>query len=473
MTPKILIIDDEADIREVLADIFADEGYMVFKAAHSEQAFAQIKTEKPDLIILDIWLENSDMGGMEILKELGKVKDNACPVLMISGHGNIEMAVKAMKLGAYDFIEKPFKIDHMLLTVERALEQSHLRRENVILKNKVNLPVATYTTESPKMQDVMRVAKEIARTDARVLILGEQGTGKSRLATFIYQNSLRNQDNMNSYLARDLTPDDIDNIFSDESLLKTTVLFEQIHCMDKQAQMALLAVLNRHTAMPRLITTASLHINRMIEEGAFSFSLYDRLGTEKLILPSLGQRLEDFPELIDSFAKGVSNELDILPPVFSSEAIIALKNARWSSNIKQLKAAIEWLIICRSQMAPQNTVRIITAKDLSFIITDNGQGEDVVSPHYINHNVNNGSNNNIIISTVFGEWLDMPLRDAREAFEKKYLGMLLKRFDGNIPQMAAHIDMERTALHRKLKTMDLRYRDNNNMTANKKSGHAS
>lgn len=462
MTHKILIIDDEADIREVLADIFQDEGYAVFKAAHSEQAFAQVKKEKPDLIVLDIWLENSDMDGMEILKELGKDKENSCPVLMISGHGNIEMAVKAMKLGAYDFIEKPFKIDHMLLTVERALEQSHLRRENAALKNKVGLSSATYKTQSPHMQAVMKAASDIAGTDARVMILGESGSGKSRLASYIHQQSHRHQGNMKAFLAQDLRPADINDIFADETLFKTTVLFEQIHGMDKQTQLALLAVLNKQTPpdkMPRLITTALVNISSMVEDGGFSSALYNRLAVEKLVLPSLDQRTEDIPDFIESFSKSICSELNITPPVFSSEAIIAIQNARWPANIRQLKAAIEWLIICHSQTATPNISRTITAKDLAFILSNNHHSDTV--PHASNGQANGNASPAVNAAddsgAIFGEWLDMPLRDAREAFEKKYLGLLLKRFNGNISQMASHIDMERTALHRKLKTMDLRH----------------
>lgn len=457
MTHKILIIDDEADIREVLADIFQDEGYTVFKAAHSEQAFSYVKKEKPDLIVLDIWLENSDMDGMEILKELNKNKENSCPVLMISGHGNIEMAVKAMKLGAYDFIEKPFKIDHMLLTVERALEQNLLRRENAELKNKTGQFSSSYKTQSPVMLSLLKAAGEIAGTDSRIMVLGERGTGKSKLASYIHQNSQRSAMNLTAYLAYELSATDINDIFADESLQQGTVLIEQVQSLDKAAQVALLAILNKPasgTKTPRLITTALSNIQNMVKDGSFSSALYNRLAVTQFTLPSLDQRLEDFPDFIESFSKTICNELNISPPSFSSDAIIAIQNHNWVGNIRQLKAAIEWLIICHSQMVMEDTLPPVTARDLGFILKKNNQ-------NIANNNASPETDNEPVNAPAFeyGDWLDMPLRDARDAFEKKYLGMLLQRFNGNISQMATHIDMERTALHRKLKSMELRYED--------------
>lgn len=453
MTHKILIIDDEADIRDVLADIFQDEGYSVFKAAHSEQAFAYVEKERPDLIVLDIWLENSDMDGMEILKELNKNTDNFCPVLMISGHGNIEMAVKAMKFGAYDFIEKPFKIDHMLLTVERALEQNLLKRENAALKSKSETASGYYKTQSPKMAALLKAIDETAATDARILILGERGSGKSRLARYIHQNSQRSRNSFASHFGCDLSANDIGDLFTDDNLKSGTVFIEQIQTMDKPAQIALLAVLNKTNShqTPRLITTALSNIHELIEEGRFSSALYNRLSVMEFSLPALDQRAEDFPAFIHDFSKAICQELNIPQPAFSSDAIIAIQNFKWAGNIRQLKSAIEWLIICHAMTEQRTASPIITAKDLFFIISETGQ--------VAKSEPSAGSPVKAVEISGFrdlGNWLDMPLRDAREAFEKKYLSMLLKRFNGNISQMAAHIDMERTALHRKLKIMDLR-----------------
>ena len=459
MTDKILVIDDEADIRDVLADIFEDEGYKVLKAAHSEQAFHIIEKEKPNLIVLDIWLENSDLDGIGILKHLKK--DNCThrniPVLMISGHGNIEMAVKAMKIGAHDFIEKPFKIDHILLTAQRALEQHHLRQENSDLKHKVYNDVDEYKTKAPALQALIKKIQEEATSDARVMVKGEIGTGKSKLARYIHQISTRNNDPLYVHTAQTVTEDNIHEWFTHSDYVDATILIEQIERLAKPMQFKLLKHLSEpsNTGVPRIICTTSNALQAAIERQEFSSALNDRIAILKYTIPSLSQRIEDFPDMIQAFAKNICQPMNVPVPTFSSDAVLYLQDYDWVGNITQLKCLVE--LVALGHALGQNPFTPITAREMSAPLNKqqlHGQPITSITP-----------NDSAEVNAI-SQWLDLPLRDARENFEKLYLSQLLNKFRGNISQMANHIDMERTALHRKLKSMDIKYNDttHNKMT---------
>ncbi|PCI00290.1 MAG: hypothetical protein COB76_03840 [Alphaproteobacteria bacterium] len=450
MRDHILVIDDEADIRDVLGDILEDENYNVLKAAHSEQALSLINEGNISLIILDIWLENSDMDGIEILKTLKSAKGehSDIPVLMISGHGNVEMAVNAMRLGAYDFIEKPFKIEHMLLTVERALEQGWLKQENIKLKDKVGAVSFDYKTKSSNLNALLKEIQENAVSDARVLIKGEVGTGKSKLARFIHSQSNRAQKQLYFFKAADMSEAMIHSVFRDSEFEDTTVVFEHVDELSSDLQGILLKYVSeaKTATLPRILSTMSLDW-RNDEQNTFSSALKDRLGVFEYTLPSLADRVEDIPDLIKEFStetcKAMNSEFGIQ---FGSDAVLFLEGQEWKANIRQLKSAIEWLTI--NHIVFKDVSRPIVAKDVQNIFAkDTGETD-----------TSQASNQNATTYHM-SEWFDLSLRDAREQFEKEYLTMLIKKFRGNISQMAHHVDMERTALHRKLKAMGIRYDD--------------
>jgi two-component system nitrogen regulation response regulator NtrX len=441
MPKSILIIDDEADIRDLLSDIFTDEGYITHKAAHSEQALSLIKSEQIDLIILDIWLENSDMDGVEILHHLKKTKYNDIPILMISGHGNVEMAVDAMKIGAFDFIEKPFKIDYILLTAERALEQKQLKAENQELKDRSPRQEIEHDYKSPIVLSLFKSIESNLDSDARVLITGETGTGKSKIARMIYETSLHSHDNLQTMHASMLTEHNIDQYLSKKN---TTVILEQVEKLPPKMQNVLLQKLS-HSEMARIISTATFD-----EESDFSVALYDRLSVIHYNTPSLSQRIEDIPVLAQEFLKKVAMELSIQTPTLSNDAIEILKKYDWKNNIHQLKIAIEWIVLKNLQNHKNSPTPLhILTTDMD-ILEQKNLSSDVIPIEQETI----PQQNDIIAS-----YLSMTLKEARDSFEKSYLTQLLNQHEGNISQMAENIDMDRTALYRKLKTMNITYSD--------------
>ncbi len=438
MTQTILIIDDEADIRNILADIFQDEGYNILKAAHSEQAFSIIQDHQIDLIVLDIWLDNSDMDGVQILKTLKKkLQTNNIPVLMISGHGNIEMAVNAMKLGAFDFIEKPFKIDHILLTVQRALDQKELRDENARLKNRDSATpssanVAQY--KSPVMTTLMKTIIENKASEARVLIRGAVGTGKTHIAKIIHTHSPRHHHGCLTVNGYRLFPSKLDEAI--DKIKHGTLIIENIEGCTADTQSALLAKLTSKDNAPycRFIATASDAIEDYLSDGRLSSALYDRLSVTAYDIPKLAQRREDIDDLITHFAKTTCDEFHCAPVALDNHMLNDLKARAWPGNIRHLKTAVELVVI---EKLLNND-----AHDMPQLPVDN-----VVA--YAKAQGGNG-------------YTGMPLKEAREQFERDYLEKIMIQFSGNIAKIADYIEMERTALYRKLKALGL----SNNTTTN-------
>jgi len=434
MTQSILIIDDEVDIRDILSDIFADEGYEVHKAAHSEQALSLINNNKIDMIVLDIWLDNSDMDGVQILKYLKSSDHKNIPVLMISGHGNVEMAVNAMKMGAFDFIEKPFKIDHILLTASRALEQKSLKEENSRLKeNDGEINAISHDYKSPAMISLMKDIQDNAESDARVLIQGAVGSGKSYIAKIIHSTSKRSKDRVLTFQCYDLNWDSMIEAINENP--NSTVLLEHIEGLSHDQQSQLLQIFSKNELQTRFIVTSSQAIKESIEQGDFSSGLYDRLSILNFTIPSLNDRIEDIEILAKNFAELFVKEFHIQCPQFPSSFITSLKNYDWQGNIRQLKIMIEWSMM-QYYLNPEQGLRF-----QSQVIQE--KSDNIVALDKINEK----------------EIYDMPLKQARDHFEKDYLETLLNRFDGNIAKMAEYIDMERTALYRKLKTMEITYQE--------------
>lgn len=432
MSQTILIIDDEEDIRDLLGDIFVDEGFHILKAAHSEQALSLIKNNNIDLMVLDIWLDNSDMDGIQILKHLksqNKFKD--IPVLMISGHGNVEMAVNAMKIGAFDFIEKPFKIDHILLTVQRALEQKNLKEENFRLKETSDFGALKHQYKSQSMLNLIKSVNDQADSDARSMIIGAHGTGKTRLAKAIHDISKRANHAIKFLEAFTLTIPMLDDELSHNP--HGTIVIENIHRIDKLQQTELLNYLSRIQHGCRIICTADDDITNLIKSQKFSSALYDRLAIIKFNIPQLKNRPEDIAILIDEFISVYQKEFgciirnDFLP-------IEKLKNLAWKGNVKQLKTAVEWMVFCQNCEVPSEV-----SYQLPFI--DKSNQTSVTDSADI----------------FFEEMFTLTLKEARDRFEYKYLTFILEKFEGNIAKVASFIDMDRTALHRKLKSMNLTF----------------
>lgn len=446
MTQSILIIDDEADIRDILADIFDDEGYNIHKAAHSEQALSIIQSNDIDLIVLDIWLDNSDMDGMQILKHLKSGEHKDVPILMISGHGNVEMAVNAMKIGAFDFIEKPFKIDHILLTVNRALEQKSLKEENSRLKEQdINTPNVDHNYKSPSMISLMKSIQDNAASDARVMISGDKGTGKSYLARIIHDISHRSKKPLTIVNCYDLSLESLNDEFIEAD--SGTLLLENIETLSPDIQSELLNIITKNEITCRIIATCDSDIANLITEQKFSSALYDRLSVMKYSALSLQERSEDIEILLNEFALIFCKEFHIEKPTFTPSFIASIKKHDWQGNIRQLKIAVEWMMMSHYVGADD----LASLDSLTLSSQASTKSDNVIS--YTQK-----------AETEDGVAYDLPLKQARDDFEKKYLMHMLHRFDGNIAQVAQHIDMERTALYRKLKSMNISYNDDVQIT---------
>lgn len=439
MTQSILIVDDEADIRDILADIFVDEGYDVHRAAHSEQALSLIKSHKPDLIVLDIWLDNSDMDGIQILKHLKSSDYKNIPILMISGHGNVEMAVNAMKVGAFDFIEKPFKIDHILLTVNRALEQKTLKEENSRLKGQDETKqIFKSNYKSAAMVALFKSIQSNSESDARVLIMGEKGTGKTYIAKIIHELSKRGKKKIESINCYDLELRNLIDSFA--ACHDGVIVIENVEMLNSEAQAELLSIITKSIYPCRIIATCDCSIQDKVKNQKFSSALLDRLSVLEYNVPSLEKRHEDIEILVKEFIEIFCNEFHIPQPTIPHMTLANIKSYNWQGNIRQLKIAVEWMMMAH-YLNPDEDITF----NQSAPPKKNEKSNIALYPSQ------DHDNSKIIF--------DLPLKLAREDFEKKYLLNMLDRFDRNIAKIAEHIDMERTALYRKLKSMDISYND--------------
>ena len=437
---KILIIDDEVDITESISAILTDDGFYCSSASNPKEAIDFLLNETFDLIILDVWLNDPDYDGIKLLKLIKKKKIKT-PVIIISGHGNIEMAVDAIKEGAYEFIEKPFKGERLTLSVSRALEVKLIREENKELKE-INFDRNKLIGTSSNTTKVRDIINKVASTSSRILITGESGTGKDLVAREIHNKSLFKDGPFIVVNASLLEPDGIENeLFGIEEngIIKHTGLFEkanngslfidEVGEMPLQTQIKILRVLTEQsfTRMggekivnieTRIIASSTKDLILAIKENQFRQDLYHRLNVVELSLPRLVNRIEDMDDLIRYFSDNFT-KLNSLP---EKNVINEIKEKYihhdWPGNIRELKNAVEREIII-------------------------GEKYDILT----NKNLNDDFDQKNVIS--------MPLKNAREAFEKNYLLSQIKRFDGNISKTAAFIGMERSALHRKLKQLKI------------------
>jgi two-component system nitrogen regulation response regulator NtrX len=452
MASDVLVVDDEVDIRELVAGILSDEGYAVRTAADSESALAAIRARKPALLVLDIWMSGGGMDGLELL-DMVKQLDPDLPVIMISGHGNIETAVSAIKRGAYDFLEKPFKSDRLLLLVERALENSNLRRENRRLRTQAITPEGLIG-RSVAAQQLRQMIAKLAGANSRVLISGPAGAGKETVARLIHAASPRARNEFVVLSAAGMSPERMDvELFGEEGEGGRTAkigVFERAHSgtlyLDKVADMPrdtqgrILRVLVEQRFRRvggdsdvqvdvRVISSTSKDLREEIAAGRFREDLFHRLNVVPVNVPGLSERREDIPELVEYFIQRICEATGMPRRRLADDALATLQVRAWPGNLRQLRNNVERMLILAAG-APADP---ITAEMLPAEATVNEQSASLGAERII----------------------ALPLREAREVFEREYLNAQMLRFSGNISRTAAFIGMERSALHRKLKSLGL------------------
>jgi len=445
----ILVVDDEADIRQLISDLLADEGHSPRTAHDADSAFIAIEGCAPDLIILDIWLQGSRMDGIEILKRV-KRDNPGIPVAIISGHGNIEVAVAAVQQGAYDFIEKPFNLNQLLVVVDRALEASRLRRENARLRA-VESEVFQLVGSSAAANALRGKLERVAKGGSRVLLTGGPGSGKEVAARFIHANSERHDQAFVVVNAASISTDRMEEVLfgkhQEGAALQPglfekadggTLFIDEVADMPSGTQSKILRVLVDQ-AFTRLGDTTTVRVdvrvisgtNRDLEteirEGRFREDLYHRLNVVPIEVPTLERRREDIPELAAHFLDYFAREHGLARRELSEGAIAALQTRTWPGNVRQLRNLLEQVLILGTERGP------ISAEELPGTTAPNA-GEQG-------------------LGGVMGLVASLPLRDARELFEREYLIAQINRFGGNISKTASFVGMERSALHRKLKML--------------------
>jgi two-component system nitrogen regulation response regulator NtrX len=452
MASDILIVDDEADIRELVSGILEDEGYATRLAKDSDEALSAIEERRPSLVILDIWLQGSKLDGLEVLAKAKRLHPDL-PIVIISGHGNVETAVAAIKRGAYDYIEKPFKADRLVLITARALEASKLKRENRELRER-----SAYGTEligrSSIINNLRQTIDKVAPTNSRVMISGPSGSGKELAARVLHTASSRAGGPFVAVNAVAMAPDRVESEFFGteesggqprkvgalEEAHGGTLYIDEIADMPLETQGKLLRVLveqkfQRVGGGPkvqvdvRVVSSTSRDLEREMTGGRFRQDLFHRLNVVPLKVPSLADRREDIPELVEHFVRQVSLSSGLPPRRIGDDAMAVLQSHEWPGNVRQLRNIIERLMI-------------MTSGDPDTLITASMLPEDI------------GSNVPLSPNGSGGEHLmSLPLRDAREIFEREYLMAQINRFGGNISRTAEFVGMERSALHRKLRAL--------------------
>jgi two-component system nitrogen regulation response regulator NtrX len=454
MATDILIVDDEDDIREIVSGILTDEGHGTRVARNSDEALAAIEARRPQLVLLDIWLQGSRLDGLQLL-EIVKQQHPNVPVVMISGHGNIETAVSAIKLGAYDFIEKPFKADRLILIADRALETSRLRREVSDLRVRSGA-VNRLVGSSAAINNLRRVIERVGPANSRILISGPAGAGKELAARLIHEHSGRADgpflvinaptmapDRMESELfGVEAGPDRARQVGALEEAHGGTLYIDEVADMPLETQAKILRVLvdqnfqrvggsARVHVDVRIISSTSRDLAAAITEGGFREDLFHRLSVVPIRAPSLSERREDIPELIEFFMDQVAATMGIARRRIGADAMAILQSHDWPGNIRQLRNNVERLMILASGDPDAEITAAMLPSEVGALVPS-------------------------IPTGVGGEKLmSLPLREAREVFEREYLVAQISRFGGNISRTAEFIGMERSALHRKLKSLNV------------------
>ena len=448
----ILIVDDEKDIRELISEILIDEGYSTRLAGNSAECLNMVHSNPPSLLILDIWLKDSKMDGIDILKKV-KVDYANVPVVIISGHGNIEIAVSAIKQGAYDFIEKPFNIEQLLVVVRRAMETSSLRKENKELRQKDNIDFELIG-QSNTFRNFVTDLDKVSKANSRVLISGDSGSGKEAAARYIHKNSRQSNGNfiiincstsnhgdLEKMLFGSESNDGLEHIGALENANGGTIFLDDVSELPEDLQGKLLKVLVENSVSRvgsnkkidvdiRFISAASSELSEKIKAKKFREDLFHRLNVVAIKTPNLSERIDDIPILAEYFAQELSSTNGLTIREFSDEALTFLQGMEWPGNIRQLKNLIERVLILGDPSEKISSSELIVSEVKS---QDHSDKVNLISTKLAN----------------------MSLREAREIFERDYLVLQINRFGGNISKTASFVEMERSALHRKLKSLGI------------------
>lgn len=454
MGHDILVVDDEADIRRLISGVLGDEGYRTRLASNAESALEALRTRRPQLVILDVWLEDSSLDGLELLNRI-QMDHPGLPVVMISGHGTIEMAVRAIKHGAYDFVEKPFKIDRLLLVAERAIEQARLRAEVEELRQRGG-GTPELIGRSSAIAQVRHQIDRVAPTGSRVLITGPAGSGKEVVARLLHSRSRRANGPFLVVNCAALEPDRIEaELFGEEDgpdkvtrvgILERadggTVLLDEVADMPMVTQGKILRALQEQAfgrvggVRPvvsdfRVIASTNRDLGVEIDAGRLREDLYYRLNVVPIMVPGLADRREDIPLLARHFMASAADHHGLAPRVLAEDAMAALQAYAWPGNVRQLRNVVDWLLI----MAPGDVTSPIRADMLPVELAPSGP--------------------DTLRLDDAAEMMTLPLREARELFEREYLKAQIERFGGNISRTAEFVGMERSALHRKIKGLGI------------------
>ncbi len=474
MTLDVLIIDDEKDIRELVSGILKDEGFVTRTAKDSTEAIEQIRQKKPDIVILDVWLNDSRFDGIQLLDIIQEQKASI-PVIMVSGHGTIEVAVKTLKRGAYDFLEKPFTADRLVTAVQKSAEYTQLKQENDTLKLK-NFFDQELVGKSEAIQDIKKVVEKVSATNSRVFITGQVGSGKENIARFIHRKSLRAKGIFLEYncAEKNIEKAEIDifgKISSNlgqssgvvgilEQANNGTLYLKNVLEMPENIQKKFVRILQKNsfkridgtTSIPlnvRIISSSVEDPSTYIQNRLFREDLYYRLAIISINVPSLCQRREDIPCLVEKLIKSICTSYNIEERQCSDSAINLLKNFNWPGNIRQLKNALEWAIVTNLQKSRKIIQSSYFSSEIRGDIVVTMQNTPKHQPEAQLEEEN--WKEDLDQSNIF----KMPLREAREIFEKYYLKIQVNRFGGNISRTSTFVEMERSALHRKLKTLNI------------------